>query len=79
MNSVLQQLFMIPSFRKGLLEVEQNSEKQNEQVAKPVELLYFIKLLFGTLRDSKRESYSAAHLCSLIKDCDGKPLSIYNF
>ena len=29
------------------------------------------------LKDSRRASYNASHLCSLIKDFDGKPLSVY--
>ncbi len=72
MNSVLQQLYMMPSFRKGLLELE-----HSEAEPKSNDLLFYLKLLFGALKATKKESYSAAHLCSLIKDFDGRPLSIY--
>ncbi len=75
MNSVLQQLYMMPSFRKGVLEVEPGEKSEKNVMC--FDLLYYLKLLFGVLKDSRRASYSATFICGAIKDFDGRPLSIY--
>ena len=69
MNSVLQQLYMIPSFRKEILEIK---AKTNE-----VNALYCVKWIFGNLRNGRRTYFDASVLCKHIKDLEGRCLSIY--
>lgn len=69
MNAVLQQLYMMPSFRKGILEVQGKSSE--------VDVLYCMKWIFGNLRDGRQSYFDATVLCKQIKDFDGQCLSIY--
>jgi ubiquitin carboxyl-terminal hydrolase 9/24 len=69
MNSVLQQLYMMPSFRKGILEVQANNTEANA--------LYCLRWIFGNLRDGRKTYFDASVLCKHIKDFDGRTLSIY--
>lgn len=69
MNSVLQQLYMMPSFRRGILEVH---SKDTE-----VSVLSCVKFVFSSLRDGKRSHFDASALCRHIKDFDGRCLSIH--
>eukprot|EP00826_Nyctotherus_ovalis_P021361 TRINITY_DN16884_c0_g1_i1.p1 TRINITY_DN16884_c0_g1~~TRINITY_DN16884_c0_g1_i1.p1 ORF type:complete len:109 (-),score=25.15 TRINITY_DN16884_c0_g1_i1:42-368(-) len=70
MNSVLQQLFMMPAFRKGILECPKTTDDN-------LKLLQFMKMIFTNLRDNKGEAYNPSHLCKLITDFDGQHLSPY--
>ena len=38
MNSVLQQLYMIPLFRKTLIEIEENHENEDENILLPLKV-----------------------------------------
>jgi ubiquitin carboxyl-terminal hydrolase 9/24 len=69
MNSIMQQLFMIPSFRKAILEVE---DKQNEPPSQNV--LYQIKRIFGGLTDLEKQYYNPKKFCEAFKDIDGSPI-----
>jgi len=69
MNSVLQQLYMMPSFRKGILEVLADTNEVNA--------LYCVKWIFGNLRNGRGNYFDASALCKQIKDFDGRYLSIY--
>jgi len=71
-NSLIQQLYMIPSFRKGILESEFITEDTHKSS------LYYLRLLFGRLKENKRDYYDALYLCSSIKDREGNSLPIYN-
>ena len=66
---MIQQLYMIPSFRKGILESDL-PDKENT--------LYHMRLLFGKLRTHKRKYYDALKFCDLIKNREGNSLPIYN-
>ena len=72
MNSVLQQLFMMPAFSKGILEVVNLANDPNKS-----DLLSFLKKIFGTLKSSNQKFFDASPLCRFITDFDGCPLSIY--
>lgn len=51
MNSVLQQLFMIPTLRKALLEVEDVNYGKEPNEENP---LYQLKLIFGGLMEIEK-------------------------
>mmetsp|Transcript_36080 Transcript_36080/g.55404 ORF Transcript_36080/g.55404 Transcript_36080/m.55404 type:complete len:128 (+) Transcript_36080:4708-5091(+) len=51
MNSILQQLYMIPPFRKAMLEVE---DRQAEQEKPEDNVLYQIKCIFGGLMEIEK-------------------------
>jgi len=71
MNSIMQQLFMIPSFRKAILEVQDKNvlnEQPNENV------LYQIKRIFGGLMDLEKQYYNPKKFCEAFKDIDGSPI-----
>lgn len=70
MNSVLQQLFMMPAFRKGILECPKATDDS-------LKLLQFMKTIFTNLKNNKGEAYNASQLCKLITDFDGQHLSPY--
>ncbi len=70
MNSLLQQLFMLPSFRKSIIEYPISDPRRQE-------LLFQLKVVFGVLQEKVRPAYNATPLCGLIKDFDESPLSIY--
>jgi ubiquitin carboxyl-terminal hydrolase 9/24 len=71
MNSIMQQLFMIPSFRKAILEVEDKNAK-NEPPNQNV--LYQIKRIFGGLMDLEKQYYNPKKFCEAFKDIDGSPI-----
>ncbi len=70
MNSLLQQLFMIPGFRHSLLLCPLKDPTTQELVLQ-------MKLLFGVMQERFRPSFNAAFLCNFIRDFDDSPLSIY--
>ena len=51
MNSLMQQLFMIPQFRKAILEVRDDNYGK---IPDEENILYHSKLLFGALIDSQK-------------------------
>jgi len=83
MNSMIQQLFMIPSFKYLLLSVDDHKDK-NFQTVDDDKSLYHGKMIddnllhqfqntFGFLELSERLSHNALGLCFAMKDYDGKP------
>ena len=60
MNSMMQQLYMIPSFRKALLEVEDPffGKEPNEE-----NVLLQMKMIFGGLVAIEKQYYSPKKFC----------------
>ena len=69
MNSSLQQLFMIPAFRKHVIEA-QHKFSQNEENA-----LFQLQLIFASLLSSQRAIYSAKAFTQVFK-MDGRVLNV---
>jgi len=72
MNSTLQQLFMIPTFRKHLPMLEDpkfNKQEVNEN------LLFQLKRLFYGMNHIDKEYFSPKQFCLAFKDIDGTPTS----
>ena len=71
MNSLMQQLFMIPEFRYGILvqPTDDKSEKDREQ-----NLMYQLQCIFGYLQESQQKFFDAQGFCAAYKDYDGNPM-----
>ena len=65
MNSLMQQLFMIPEFRYGLLANEATDTLKPAERADS--LLYQLQCLFGFLQESQKKSYDARGFCRAYK------------
>jgi len=68
MNSLLQQLYIIPEFRKGLLEVEDKSEDKSESI------LYQVQYLMTSLQESVLRYHDTYDFCQSYK-VDGQPVN----
>eukprot|EP01119_Soliformovum_irregulare_P021052 TRINITY_DN6926_c0_g2_i1.p1 TRINITY_DN6926_c0_g2~~TRINITY_DN6926_c0_g2_i1.p1 ORF type:complete len:2370 (+),score=711.86 TRINITY_DN6926_c0_g2_i1:42-7151(+) len=69
MNSLLQQLFLIPEFRVGAMQAQDRSQNRDESV------LYQFQLLFAFLQESSKRYYDTSNFCATIKDMDGRPIN----
>ena len=86
MNSFLQQLFHVPSFASGLLEIQNNYDtnkeylnenNNNTSMIDDNELLLFqLQVLFGYLHLSQKKCYDTLPFCRAFKDYDGQCLSL---
>jgi len=70
MNSLMQQLFMLPSFRKGVLTLQPPDEDPKENY------LYQLQRIFAFLQESQRRFYDPAGFTSTNKDFDGQPMNV---
>ncbi|ELR15597.1 ubiquitin domain containing protein [Acanthamoeba castellanii str. Neff] len=69
MNSLMQQLFLIPRFRQGILLADDNSADKSDS------LLYQMQVLFSNLMKSVKRYYDTIEFCAAYKDYDGKPVN----
>lgn len=72
MNSIFQQLYMIPSFRKAIVEVEDRSDKPAEE-----NILHQVKCIFAGLMEIEKQYFSPKRFCKAFKDIDGSPIDVY--
>jgi len=74
MNSMLQQFFMVPSFRRAILQVD-DSEEPNTNNAYGVDdnVFHQVQRMFSYLEYSNREDYNPEGFCFSFKDWDGNP------
>ena len=74
MNSMLQQFFMVPSFRRALLQVEDGTAP-NTKNAHGVDdnVFHQVQRMFSYLELSTREDYNPEGFCFSFKDWDGNP------
>ena len=71
MNSIMQNLFMIPSFRKAMLEVE---DKNHHNEPESENVLLQIKRIFGSLMQLEKQYFNPKKFCHAFKDIDGSPI-----
>ena len=67
----MQQLFMIPAFKKSILEVEDSNlgkEPPEENV------LHQLKMMFGGLMEIESQYFNPKNFCTAFKDIDGSPI-----
>ncbi|CAD8161247.1 unnamed protein product [Paramecium octaurelia] len=72
MNSLLQQLYMVPAFREKLLKVEDKNTCVQEE-----NLLHQLKCLFLALKHSQKQYHNPKKFCHAFKDLDGNPTNIF--
>jgi ubiquitin C-terminal hydrolase len=70
MNSLLQQLYMMPAMRAGVLSLGR-LEKDADS------LLYQLQLIFAHLQESERSSYKPEGFCVAHKDWGGNPTNVH--
>lgn len=73
MNSIMQNLFMQPQIRAGILSAapESDADKQVENA------LHQVQSMFVNLFHSKLEFYNPEGFCRAFKDFDGQPMSLH--
>ncbi len=91
MNSCLQQLFMVPAFRQGILAASTEitdtaptaaadaggvGEKRAPEIHAAIDPLLQLKTLFTFLEGSDRQHYDPAPFCAAVKDSDGNPTNV---
>lgn len=69
MNSVIQQLFMVPLFRRDILQIDRDPEDQD--------LLYQLQIMFGFLLKSRQRAYDTMPFCKSYKGIDGQSMNVY--
>lgn len=67
MNSLMQQLFMLPGFRYGIFRADDDGEENKND-----SLLYQMQVIFGHLQESEKKYYDMQDFCNAYK-CDGQP------
>ena len=76
MNSMLQQFFMIPTFRYNLLSIDDHlPEDIKEYKGQKVDdnVLHQLQKLMAHLELSERQDYNPFEFCFAFKDLDGNP------
>lgn len=75
MNSMLQQFFMVPSFRRAILQVDDNLEPNIKSNIYNVDdnIFHQVQRMFSYLELSNREDYNPEGFCFSFKDYDGNP------
>eukprot|EP01105_Mastigella_eilhardi_P025904 TRINITY_DN722_c0_g1_i6.p1 TRINITY_DN722_c0_g1~~TRINITY_DN722_c0_g1_i6.p1 ORF type:complete len:1637 (+),score=419.07 TRINITY_DN722_c0_g1_i6:175-5085(+) len=72
MNSVLQQLFHIPCFRRGILSAHCVSQPDEQE---SVDVLQQLQILFANLQSSSARYYDTIRFCATIRDFEGNPIA----
>jgi len=73
MNSLIQQLYMIPTFKNDILAVEDPSKN----ITPDDNLLFQTQCLFAALSQSVKQYYSPKLFCNAFKDIDKKPINVF--
>ncbi len=82
MNATLQQLFMVPGFRDGVLSAsdgscsESNSNESNSSCDKASNLLWQLQSLFAHLLALEESYYDPTGFCNALVDMDGEPTDV---
>jgi len=72
MNSLLQQLYMIPTFRRDILSIE--DAKRNPLLEE--DMFYQTQYLFAELYESVKQYYDPKVFCHAFKDWDNKSINV---
>jgi len=76
MNSLMQQFFMMPQMRNGILDAKIQVQDFEEAVD-PENLLYQTQLVFANLLESEKQFYSPIGFCKAFKGYDGEPMDVH--
>lgn len=69
MNSVMQQLFMIPTFREAVLQVSAPEMHPSDN------LLYQFQKIFASLKYSQQRYFNPKGFCTAFRDWEGNPIN----
>jgi len=72
MNSLLQQLYMTPGFRRDLLKIEGAAKSEDERKES---VLHQLQMIFCGLKESNQRAYDTIGLCRAFKDFEGNPVN----
>lgn len=70
MNSIIQQLFMIRTFRNGVLATKSEEEDQLNGI------LFQLQYIFSALKHSDKQYINPKTFCMTFKDWDGNPINV---
>jgi hypothetical protein len=73
MNSTMQQFFMTPAFRRGVLSWLEPAVDDAERAES---LMYQLQRQFAYLQESEKQAYNPKGLCNSIKDWEGNPTDV---
>lgn len=73
MNSLMQQLYMIPGFRNSVLEIDYTSADIPEISEN---LLYQFQYILNSLKESSKQYFNPKDFCAAFKDWDGNPVNV---
>lgn len=66
MNSLMQQLYMVPEFRHGIL-AQLSTDAMTDESQRADSLMYQMQAIFGHLMDSDEHAYDADGFCAAYK------------
>jgi ubiquitin C-terminal hydrolase len=75
MNSTLQQLFMVPAFRYGILGADTDVSSPSDAEAKD-DILFQLQLLFAYLQESNKAYVDPTGFSAAFKDYEGQPTDV---
>ena len=74
MNSILQQVYMVPTFRYAIMGF--NDPNKKEQEISDDDSLNQLQIMYTYLTLSEKEDYNPKNFCKAFKDFDGNPINI---
>ena len=74
MNSILQQVYMVPTFRYAIMGF--NDANKKEQEISDDDSLNQLQIMYTYLTLSEKEDYNPKNFCKAFKDFDGNPINI---
>ena len=74
MNSILQQVYMVPTFRYAIMGFNDTNKK--EQEISDDDSLNQLQIMYTYLTLSEKEDYNPKNFCKAFKDFDGNPINI---
>ena len=74
MNSLLQQLFMMPKFRRAILSLDDQEDTKENPIAD--NLIYQLQTMYSYLQESQKQFFNPIDFCKANKDYDGKPTDV---
>jgi uncharacterized UBP type Zn finger protein len=78
MISLLQQLYMIPFFRRGILSIDFNQIEQKKENPTPLEeqMVYQLQVMFAHLKETQKQYYNPLPFTNSFKDSNGNPMDV---
>jgi len=71
MNATVQNFFMVPEFRQGVLSFEDTEDDKKES------LMFQLQRMFAFLQETDKQCYNPKGFCHAFKDWDGNPTNVY--